>query len=70
VKSRSSRIRRSIAERRIQQELLKELEEFFHLSFDITGFETDADYATFLLERYESRDDYAARASHASQIAL
>jgi len=58
------------AARRIQRELRRELEELFHTSFVITGFETDADYATYLLERYENRDDYAARASHASQIAL
>jgi hypothetical protein len=63
-------MRRLIAERRIQQELRRELEELFHPLFDITLFETDADYPTFLLERYESRDDYAAGASHASQIAL
>ena len=58
------------AARRIQQELRQELEELFRTSFVITGFETDADYATYLLECYENRDDYAARASHASQIAL
>lgn len=58
------------AARRIQRELRRKLEELFHTSFVITGFETDADYATYLLERYENRDDYAARDSHASQIAL
>ena len=58
------------AARRIQQELRQELEKLFRTSFVITGFETDADYATYLLECYENRDDYAARASHASQIAL
>lgn len=60
----------SEAARRIQRELREQLQELFHRSFVITGFETDADYATYLLECYENRDDYAARTSHASQIAL
>jgi len=70
VKSKSFRILRSIAERRIQRERRRGLEKLFHTSFAMTGFETDADYATYLPVCYENRDDYAAGASHASQIAL
>jgi len=58
------------AARRIQRELRRELEELFHTSCAITGFERDAAYATYILERYEDRDDYDRRASHESKIAL
>jgi predicted GNAT superfamily acetyltransferase len=58
------------AARRIQRELRRELEELFQRSFAITGFERDAEYDSYLLERYENREDHAARTSHASQGAF
>lgn len=39
---------------RVQWCLRAELEELFHTSAVIAGFETDADYATYHLEGYES----------------
>jgi len=53
--------------RQIQARLRVELELLFNSSFAATAFELDADYATYILEPYENRDDYAARTSHASQ---
>jgi predicted GNAT superfamily acetyltransferase len=53
--------------RQIQARFRLELELLFNSSFAATAFELDADYATYILEPYENRDDYAARTSHASQ---
>jgi len=53
--------------RKIQRQLHLELEQQFHNAFAITAFEMNSEHATYLLEPYENREDYAARASHASE---
>ena len=53
--------------RELQRQLRLALEPLFHNSFAITAFEMNAEHATYLLEPYENREDYAARASHASE---
>jgi predicted GNAT superfamily acetyltransferase len=56
--------------RQIQRQLRLDFERFFDSSFAATAFELDAEYATYILEPYENRDDHAARTSHASQDTL
>jgi predicted GNAT superfamily acetyltransferase len=56
--------------RQIQQQLRLDFERLFDSSFAATAFELDAEYATYILEPYENRDDHAARTSHASQDTL
>ena len=53
--------------RQIQRQLRHDLEKLFNNAFAATAFALGADDATYLLEPYENRDDYAARTSHASQ---
>jgi predicted GNAT superfamily acetyltransferase len=56
--------------RAFQEHLRLELASLFRGSFAITAFERDREYASYILEPYENRNDYAARASHAAQNTL
>jgi len=56
--------------RAIQEHLRLELASLFRGSFAVTAFERDREYASYILEPYENRNDHAARASHAAQNTL
>lgn len=54
----------------IQEHLRLELASLFRDSFAVTAFERNREYASYVLEPYENRNDHAARASHAAQNTL
>ena len=56
--------------RTIQERLRLELEPLFRSAFAVTAFGRDREYASYILEPYENRNDHAARASHAAQNTL